>query len=305
MRILVTGAGGVVGAALIRRLRGIGLDPVALVSRADGDLEDFAATTHLFARIRPTHVYHLAGAVYGLGGNSAFPGDVYFRNILINTHVIEAGRRAGAAKIVAMGSAAIYSDDAPRPFCEDRALVGSPHGSELAYATAKRAMLVQLMSYQRQFELDWAYAIATNMFGPGDRFDSEHGHVVPSLIRKFLEASRSGRSVEIWGDGSPTRDFLHADDAAAGLTTMMERGDGAYNLATGHSHSIHELVEAISSFFPGVHYGWDASRPLGQISRTYEVSRMMALGWAPRLSLAEGIADTITWARENAANLRN
>jgi GDP-L-fucose synthase len=304
MSILVTGAGGLVGTALMARLGRSRADAIALTSRKDCDLEDFSATKALFARLKPRFVYHLAAAVYGLGGNSAFPGDQYRRNILINTHVIEAARLSGVEKIVAMGTAAIYSDGAPQPFRERDALLGAPHSSELPYATAKRAMLVQLMAYRLQYGLPYAYAIATNMYGPNDRFDTVHGHVAPSLILKFVEAADGSAPIEIWGDGSPTRDFLHAEDAAMGLALMMEKGEGAYNLASGKSHRVADLVAVLAARLPSARYSWDPTRPMGQLARRYDVSNLETLGFAPRFDLEQGVNMTVDWVLAHRSALR-
>ena len=305
IRYLVTGAGGVVGHALVQHLRAKGADVTGLASRADCDLENWNETHSIFKFVRPTHVFHIAGAVYGLGGNLKFPGDTFRRNILINTHVIDAGYRTGVQKVVAMGSAAMYADGLKHPLNEDDALTGVPHHSEFGYAFTKRSMLVQLQSYQQQFGTQFAFAIATNMYGAHDRFNTAHGHVIPSLIRKFVEAERTGDSIEIWGDGSPTRDFLYSQDAAAALDLMMEKGAGAYNIATGKSRSIRELVEAIARLCPNVKYTYDTSKPLGQVSRSYDIERITGLGFAPKFALEEGVKLTVDWVRKHLDALRD
>jgi GDP-L-fucose synthase len=292
---LVTGASGVVGSATQAALKRHS-DVIAVRGRRDADFESFDQTRALFRFVKPTLVVHLAGAVFGVGGNMAFPGDAIRRNILINTHVVAAAAEFGAKKIVAMGTTAIYSDEAEQPFRESDALRGAPHGSELSYAYAKRAMLVQLEAYERQFGLKFAYAIATNMFGPHDRFDPEYGHVVPSLIAKFAAASKTpGTQVQVWGDGSPTRDFLYAADAAEGLALLLEKGEGAYNLATGVSTSIRAMVEEIAACFPQTPYVWDVTKPKGQLRRAYDVRRLQALGFAPKHSLREAVQATVAW----------
>lgn len=303
-RTIVTGAGGVLGTALLRRLGQQTCEIVAL-SRADVDLEDAASTVSLFKRVAPAYVFHLAGAVYGVGGNMAFAGDVFRRNVLINTNVIEAARLSGARKIVAMGTTAIYSDEVSQPFREVDCMRGAPHASEYPYAYAKRAMLVQLEAYKAQFGLPFAYAISTNLYGPNDRFDPAFGHVVPSLIAKFDRASKQGTAVDVWGDGSPTRDFLYADDAANGLIATMERGDGTINLASGMAYSIRQLVEAIAVHYPEVAYLWDPTKPLGQLRRSYDVTRLRGMGVMPQVALDEGISRTVAWYRENRGSARH
>ena len=298
-RVLVTGAGGVVGTALVAHLETLGQTVVALRSRKDCDLESFADARAVIRFVNPTHVYHLAGAVFGLGGNLSFPGDAFRRNILINTHVVQACHDVGVEKIVAMGSAAMYTDGLAQPFREDDVLLGRPHGSEEAYGFAKRALLIQLESYHAQFGLNWAFAVATNMYGPNDRFDVQNGHVIPSLVSKFVRASETGEPVEVWGDGSPSRDFLYAEDAARGLALMMKIGQGPFNLATGTSRRIADVVGALSNIFPQVQVTWDSSKPLGQLQRSYEVSRLGALGFRAEWSLERGIHQTVAWFKAN------
>lgn len=292
------------GQALTRLLAGAGDEVVALTSRSDCDLESMTETTGLFASCRPTQVYHLAGAVYGLGGNLAFPGDIFRRNTLINTHVIEACRLAGVAKIVAMGTVAMYPDGAPMPMREEDVLEGAVHASEGSYAAAKRGMLYQLESYGRQFGLDYALALSTNLYGPGDRFDEAHGHVIPSLVRKFSLGAARGEEVAVWGDGSPTRDFLYADDAAMGLRVLMAQGSGRYNLASGSSVRIRNVVEILAALFPGARYRWDTGKPMGQTTRSYDIERLAALGFRASTDLRTGLERTVAWYKANEGSLR-
>ncbi|MCZ8375703.1 MAG: NAD-dependent epimerase/dehydratase family protein [Beijerinckiaceae bacterium] len=302
-RIIVTGATGVVGQALMECLSARGEDALALRGRSGVNLENLDETVQFFERQKPELVYHLAGAVFGLGGNRRFPGDAFRRNVLINTHVIEACRRAGVKKIVAMGSAAMYADRDPPYFSEDVLMMGLPHDSELAYGFAKRAMLIQLESYKQQFGLQFAFAVATNMYGPHDRFDPVYGHVIPSLVVKFASAG-SDEKVELWGDGSPTRDFLFALDAAEALVLLMEKGDGAYNVATGKSVAISELVACLHDLFPGRESFWNTSKPSGQRERQYSVSRLASLGFEPKFDLRAGLKRTVDWYLANQEIVR-
>lgn len=302
-RIVVTGASGVVGHALVTHLKAMGRDVVPLAGRADVNLESFDETLRIFEKHKPSEVYHIAGAVFGLGGNSAFPGDAYRRNVLINTHVVEASRLAGVKKIVAMGSAAMYADQEIPFFREEDVMKNLPHKSEQAYGFAKRGLLVQLEAYRQQFGLDFAFAIATNMYGPHDRFDPRYGHVIPSLITKFASAGPDD-IVEIWGDGSPTRDFLYAADAAKGLSLMMEKGEGPYNLATGQSVRIADLVTVLSELFPKTKYRWDTTKPLGQLARSYATDRLATLGFVPDFNLRQGLEETVRWFNANQDVIR-
>ena len=303
-RYLVTGAGGVVGSALVKYLLSLDKDVAAVRTRSDCDLENAEATQNLFIKHQPTHVFHLAGAVFGVGGNLKFPGDAFRRNILMNTNVVEAARISQVKKIVGMGSAAMYSDNLQQPMKEEEVLSGEPHGSEFGYAFAKRALLVQLMCYRQQFGIEYAFAIATNMYGPHDRFNIDYGHVVPSLLRKFRNARNTGEVVNVWGDGSPTRDLLYADDAASALLRLMNAGEGSYNIASGNVYKISELVNEIAAHFPGVRYEWDATKPMGQLSRSYDIEKLKALGFETTFSLKEGIGATVAWLNENHHSLR-
>ena len=304
MRALVTGATGMMGRALAAELRRAGVDVIGLGS-ADADLRDPQAAEAAFAQARPELVYHLAARVSGIMGNARTQGHAFLDNLRINTNAIEAARLAGARKVVAMGSAAIYADCVAWPAHEGDAWAGPPHPSEAGYAHAKRAMLAQLESYRDQWGLDFAYCISTNLFGPHDNFDEQHGHVVPSLISKFHRAVSTGETVTVWGSGTPTRDFLFAPDAARAMRLIGEAVIGPINLASGRAVSIRETVELIaevSGYRGAIH--WDASKPDGQMRRAYDVSRLAALGFQPDLSLRDALRDTYAWYAANAAFVR-
>jgi GDP-L-fucose synthase len=298
-RILITGAGGLVGSALTNHLKSTGDEIISLTSRSQCDLTSAEGVEAVFKFTRPTHVYHLAASVFGVGGNLAFPGEIFHRNVLMNTYVVEAARKFSVEKIVTMGSAAMYPDGLKLPISEDHAMFGEPHGSEYAYAYSKRAMLAQLNAYKTQYGMSFAFVVATNMYGPNDRFDTSYGHVVPSLLKKFLDAEKSGHVVGIWGDGSPTRDFLYSVDSAIGLKLIMERGTGVINLASGETHTIKDLVLEIARNFPSVEYKWDTAKPLGQLQRAYDVCKLHSLGFTPTYSLRDGIKASISWMRDN------
>jgi len=305
MKLLVTGAGGVVGQAVISLLKDVqGVEVIPIYGHREVDIESYSDTRAVFRFVKPDQVIHLAGAVFGVGGNVAFPGDAFRRNSMMNCNVIECCREFSVKKIVAMGTTAIYSDQAVLPFTENDALKGEPHGSEYAYASAKRSMLIQLESYKKQYGVNFAYAIATNMYGPHDRFDARFGHVVPSLIQKFGLASKSGDTVEVWGDGTPTRDFLFSSDAARGLLLLLQNGDGAYNLASGETCNISDVVRAVSDCFPNVKFAWDKSKPLGQLKRAYDISRLKGLGFKTTYTLAKGVRETVEWFLANSTTHR-
>lgn len=302
--VLVTGAGGVLGTALVQALKAEGADFVAVASRRDCNLEDAAETNRLFEEHRPKQVYHLAGAVYGVGGNMAYPGDIFRRNTMINCNVVEAARAVGTTRFLGMGTVAMYADGLPMPLREDDVLSGQPHSSERFYAFAKRGLLMQLESYRLQYGMDYVMALSTNLYGPGDRFDPEYGHVIPSLVYKFVK-SRNGTPVSVWGDGSPTRDFLYSHDAAEGLLLLMKAGSGVYNLASGRSVTIRTLVETLASLVPEAAYTWDVDKPLGQLRRAYDISRLTEAGFVARTELKDGLSATLNWYLDNMSLARS
>jgi GDP-L-fucose synthase len=303
-RVLVTGASGVVGRAVAEDLAENDWEVIP-VSTAQVDLQDDKATLALFEEIQPEYVIHLAARVHGLMGNLAHPGEVFLENVRLNTNVIEAARRVGVKRFVAMGSVAMYSDGLPLPVKESDMWLGEPHHSEAAYAQAKRTMLAQLDAYKKQYDFDFTLAVATNMFGPGDKFDEAQGHVLPSLISKFYRGANEGAPVTAWGTGTAQRDFLYSKDAASGLRTLLTAPGGVYNLATGVEVSIKNVVEALTevSGFTG-DVSWDATKPDGQRRRLYDVSRLTALGWKPQHRLIDALAESYEWYSTNVAIAR-
>lgn len=302
---MITGASGVIGTALVAELKAAGDQPVVALCSRDVDLTDFPATLALFRQHRPSIVYHLAARVSGIMGNLRAQGQAYLDNVLINTNTVEAARLAGARKVVAMGSAAIYSDQISLPMREEDIWQGAPHSSEAGYAHAKRGMLAQLQSYQDQYGLDYAYCVSTNLFGPNDRFDEQHGHVLPSLISKFYHAVREGRAATVWGSGTPQRDFLYSKDAARAIRIIGEGFTGPINLAGGRTISISETAELIRHIAGhSMEIVWDRSKPDGQRLREYDVSKLRALGFQTAFSLEAALTETYRWYAQNAAAAR-
>lgn len=301
--ILVTGGSGVLGRALVRKLLADG-EEVHVLSSADGDLRDPAVVQSLFVRHRPKTVYHLAAKVHGLGGNTTFPGEMFADNVRINVNVIDSARLNGCEKIIAVSTVATYSSEAPKPVREDAIWQGPPHGSELAYGHAKRAMLAQLEAYARQYGMSFAYPILTNIYGPEDRFDIVHGHVVPSLVAKFHAAARDGSGVSVWGTGRAERDFIYADDAATALIRINEAFEGPINVATGRIVPIRSIVEILADVSGVEKVEWDSSKPDGQLERSYDVSKLEALGFIPATSIEDGLKKTYKWYAQNYPNVR-
>ncbi len=303
--VLVTGASGVIGTATVRVLEDAGYS-VTAVATADGDLRDADAATSLVRKVAPDVIVHLAARVGGLMGNAGSQGQMFLDNVRINTNVVEAARDAGVRKIVAMGSVAVYPDGIELPMRESDIWLGAPHESEAGYAHAKRSMLAHLDAYRAQYGLEFAFAVATNLYGPNDRYDEARGHVLPSLMSKFHRGVMTGDPVDVWGTGTATRDFLYSRDAAEALKTLLEQGDGVYNVASGNHVTIKQLVDelvAVTGYTGEV--TWDRTKPDGQASRGYDITKLAALGWAPQTPLTAALTETWEWYRANAEHVRH
>jgi GDP-L-fucose synthase len=302
-RITITGGSGLVGHALREVLAQRGChNVVAPTSREINLLERDAVLAAFRDRLQPEVVFHLAGTVLGLGGNLREPARMFVENTLINAHVIEGSRLAGARKIVAMGSICAYPfpPRSPGPLQEDDLFFGEPHPGERAYGHAKRGMLAQLEAYQASYGVDYAFAISTNLYGPADRFNLENGHVIPSLIRKFYEAAQSGQAVELWGDGSSTRDFMFSSDAARALVTIMDSLSGRVNLATGIMSSIRDVARHLGEI-SGVRdrIRFDTTKPKGHEFAGIDIGRLRNAGFSPAISLRDGLEVTYRWYAAN------
>lgn len=304
--ILITGGAGLVGRNLANYLSGLGYNSVLTPDSAACNLADRAQVEAYFSEHRPAYVFHLAGRVRGLGGNINQQGVAYLDNILINTYVVEACHKFGVKKIVAMGTVAMYPDPFPsNPLREDGMWMGEPHRSEYGYAQAKRSMLAQLISYKENYDLPYALAVSTNLYGPFDRFNIQNGHVLPSLIKKFYDAKRKGEEVVIWGDGTAQRDFLFVNDAVRGLVLMMEKAHGVINLATGKTRKIKDAVSILAEITNMQdRVRWDTSMPNGQVFRAYDVSKLNELKFSYTYELEQGLQETYAWYEKNASIAR-
>ncbi|HUJ92861.1 MAG TPA: GDP-L-fucose synthase, partial [Gaiellaceae bacterium] len=276
MRVLVTGGAGFLGSHLVERLRADGLDP--FVPRSDDyDLTVAADAERLFADARPELVVHLAAEVGGIGANRANPGRFWYANLMMGAHVLELSRVHGARKVVITGTICAYPKFAPIPFREDDLWNGYPEETNAPYGVAKKALLVGGRAYREQYGLDVVYLLPVNLYGPRDNFDLETSHVIPALIRKMVEAQEARvREIVLWGDGSPTREFLYVDDCAEAIQLAAERYDGSepVNLGTGREISIRDLADLIAGLtgFEG-EIVWDTTKPNGQPRRRLDVSR--------------------------------
>jgi GDP-L-fucose synthase len=300
MNVLVTGGGGFLGSRVVERLRRDGVEPF-VSRRADYDLTVAADAERLFADARPELVLHLAAEVGGIGANRANPGRYWYANTMMGAHVLEQSRLHAIEKLVVVGTICAYPKFAPIPFHEDDLWNGYPEETNAPYGVAKKSLLVGGAAYREQYGLDSIHLLQVNLYGPGDNFDLETSHVIPALIRKMLENSDE---VVLWGDGSPTREFLYVDDAAEGIWLAAQQYDGPepVNLGSGEEISIHDLAELVAEVtgYEG-EIVWDASKPNGQPRRQLDVSRAEQLfGFRARTPLRDGIASTVAWYRASA-----
>jgi GDP-L-fucose synthase len=297
VRIVVTGGGGFLGSHLVERLRQRGEDPF-VARRADYDLTRWDDAERLFRDARPELVFHLAAEVGGIGANRGNPGRYWYANLMMGAHVLELSRAHGVGKVVTAGTVCAYPKFTPVPFHEDDLWNGYPEETNAPYGVAKKTLLVGAQSYRTQYGTNAIFLLPANLYGPRDNFDLETSHVIPALIRKMV-GSRD--EVVLWGDGSPTREFLYVDDCADGLLLAADRYDGPdpVNLGTSEEISIRDLAELIAELtgFEG-NVVWDTSMPNGQPRRRLDVSRAEELfGFVARTSLREGLARTIEWYR--------
>jgi GDP-L-fucose synthase len=299
VRVLVTGGGGFLGTHVVDRLRTNGLDPF-VARRRDYDLTVAGDVERLFADAQPELVLHLAAEVGGIGANRANPGRYWYANLMMGAHVLEQSRVSEVGKIVILGTICAYPKFAPIPFHEDDLWNGYPEETNAPYGVAKKALLVGGQSYREQYGTNAVFLLPVNLYGPRDNFDLETSHVIPALIRKMVEAGERGeREIVLWGDGTPTREFLYVDDCAEAIVLAAERFDGPepVNLGTGSEISVRDLAELIAELtgFQG-DIVWDTTKPNGQPRRRLDVSRAEALfGFRAGTPLREGLERTIAW----------
>jgi len=300
-RIFVAGHRGLVGSAIVRRLAAGGATQVLTAGREALDLRDQGAVDRWFDTHRPEYVYLVAGTVGGILANSTRPGEFIYDNLMIHATVVEAARRTGTTKLLYLGSSCIYPRLATQPITEDQLLAGPLEPTNEAYAIAKIAGITLCRSYREQYGCNFISAMPTNLYGPGDNFDLDSSHVLPALIRKFDDAARAGRDVvEIWGSGTPRREFLHVDDLADACVFLMDHHDGAeiVNVGTGTDISIGDLATLVGDIVhPGATLRFDPTKPDGTPRKLLDVSRLHALGWQHSIELDDGVRSTYEWYR--------
>jgi GDP-L-fucose synthase len=304
-RVCVTGGAGFLGSFVVEELTRHGASDVFVPRSRDYDLREKLDIQRCLRDARPDVVIHLAAVVGGIGANGANPGRFLYDNLIMGTHLIEESRLAGVGKFVAAGTICAYPKFTPTPFREDDLWNGYPEETNAPYGLAKKMMLVQLQAYRQQYGFDGIFLLPVNLYGPRDNFDLESSHVIPAMIRKMVAGRDEGAPVLLWGDGTPTREFLYVEDAARGLVVAAERYNDPdpVNLGSGREISVRDLAELIAR-----HVGydgpieWDATRPNGQPRRRLDVSRARErFGWSAEVDFDEGIRRTVQWWEQQLA----
>ncbi len=307
-RILVTGGAGFLGAQVVRELRSRGAQEIVVPRSREVDLTDAAATRRLFEAERPDLVLHLAAKVGGIGANQKLPGTFFRDNMAMGLNVLEEARRAGTTKLVIAGTICAYPKFAPVPFREDDLWNGYPEETNAPYGVAKKALLVMAQAYRQEFGSNFVMLFPVNLYGPGDNFDLQTSHVIPAMIRKFETAKDASMDrVVLWGDGSPTREFLYVDDAARGLVDAALSYDDPdpVNLGAGFEISMLELARLIAGKmeYKG-ELVWDTTRPNGQPRRMLDTTRAASrFGFRAQVGLEEGLSRTIAWYRAHKGTI--
>ncbi len=307
-RIFVAGHNGLVGGAITRNLRAIGYDNLIERSRAELDLIRQVEVEAFFESERPEFVFLAAAKVGGIHANDTHRAEFIYQNMMIAANVIEAAWRSGAKKLLFLGSSCIYPKMASQPIVESALLTGELEPTNEPYAIAKIAGLKLCENYRRQYGFDAISLMPTNLYGPGDNFDLESSHVIPALMRKAHDAKLSNASaMDVWGTGTPRREFLHVDDLADASVFLMQKfsEDATINVGVGHDVTIRELAELVREVvgYEGA-LEFDTSKPDGTPQKMLDIGRLQALGWKPRVTLRGGLADTYRWFLDNQDSLR-
>lgn len=306
-RVVVTGGAGFLGSFVVEQLKAKSLSSLVVPRSAQTDLRQESAIVRLLKETRPTMIIHLAAVCGGIGANQKEPGRFFYDNAMMGIQLMEQARQAYVQKFVQVGTVCSYPKLVPTPFQEDHLWDGYPEETNAPYGLAKKMLLVQAQAYRQQYGFNAIYLLPANLYGPRDNFDLQSSHVIPAMIRKFLEAKATGGEVSLWGTGTASREFLYAEDAAKGIVLAAERyNDGApCNLGTHQEISIKQLAETIADLcgYKGkIH--WDASLPDGQPRRQLDVSRAeKEFGFKASTPLKEGLRQTIEWYKSQPALL--
>jgi GDP-L-fucose synthase len=305
-RIVITGGDGFLGRRLQAELieRGVARENLLIPRIEQYDLTDELAVVRMYDEMAPTVIFHLAAEVGGIGANRENPGRFFYANMAMGLHLIEHARRRELAKFIQVGTICAYPKFTPVPFKEENLWDGYPEETNAPYGVAKKALLVMLQSYRRQYGLNGIYLLPVNLYGPGDNFDLQSSHVIPALIRKFVTARRRGEpQVEVWGSGSASREFFYVDDCARGLADAAAKYDEPepVNLGAGFEITIKDLAEKLREMtgYEG-ELVWDPSKPDGQPRRQLDVSRAKEwFGFEARVGFDEGLRRTIEWFEQS------
>ena len=303
-KIFVAGHNGLVGSAIVRHLKKQGFSNIITVNRFQCDLTDQNAVKMFFMMEQPEYVFLAAAKVGGIGGNSDYPADFIYENLMIQSNVISVAAETGVEKLLFLGSSCIYPKFAKQPITEDQLLTGPLEGSNDAYAIAKIAGIKMCQAYRKQYGLNAIAVMPTNLYGPNDNFDINYGHVLPSLLSKFQGSLEKSKHwvVKLWGDGSAKREFLHVDDLASALYVIMDRynDEEIINVGTGEDITIKELAEMIVDITGYKNeYEWDTSKPNGTLRKVLDVDKIKSLGWEPEIGLKEGLESTYEWYKQS------
>ena len=300
----VFGGSGLVGSAIVRALSRRGSEQVVSPSHRDLDLTDQSQVREWMASVRPQRIFLVAGTVGGIKANSTRPAEFLYDNIMIHANVIDAAYRNGVEKLLYLGSSCIYPKFAPQPIKEEHLLTGVLEPTNESYALAKISGIKMCSSYRDQYGCNFISAMPTNLYGPGDNFDPEGGHVIPALIRKFHSAKVDKQGfVTAWGTGTPKREFLHVDDLADACLFLMDNyyGRQHVNVGSGQEVTIRELSELVRDVvYPECEIRWDADMPDGTPRKLLDSSQLMSMGWAPTRELGPSLKETYEWFVANA-----
>ena len=299
-RVVVTGGAGFLGAQIVRELEARGCRSIFAPRKREYDLREREAVQRLLKDSAPQLIIHAAGHVGGIGANREHPGEFLYDNLMMGAQLLHEAYRAGVEKFVTIGTVCAYPKFTPVPFHEDDLWNGYPEETNAPYGLAKKMLLVQGQAYRHQYGFNSIFLLPVNLYGPGDNFDPVSSHVIPALIKKCVEARDAGAPyIEVWGDGSPTREFLYARDAARGIALAAERydGDAPVNLGSAFEISIRELVETIARVtgFKG-ELRWDTTKPNGQPRRKLDTTRAKAyFGFEAQTTFEDGLRETVVW----------
>jgi GDP-L-fucose synthase len=303
-RVLVTGGEGFLGSYVVAGLRERDAGQVWVPSHAEYDLREMTNIKRLLDATKPDMVIHLAAQVGGIGANREKPGEFFYNNLMMGVQLMEQARLQGVAKFVALGTVCAYPKFTPLPFSEDSLWDGYPEETNAPYGLAKKMLLVQAQAYRQQYGYNAIYLLPVNLYGPGDDFDPATSHVIPALVKKCVDAIRAGDAeIVIWGDGSPTREFLYVTDAARGILLAAERYDkpDPVNLGSGQEISIHDLADLIARLtgFKG-RFVWDITKPGGQPRRALDTGRAWReFEFRSEVDFEQGLKQTIEWYLKN------